>query len=619
MNVDSWLEEKGFGQFSAFFKKHGITMEKLSKITSHEELIEIGIKSFMHRKKMLSEMAALTPLPTGGAPPLGPPPSPGSPFIGQQAKNKDAHRVRPSRKGAAEEIVRIRPIPSKTLNEHEEAIIINSKKLHSKIKDLGHDHEEVGDCYFELGSNYYMNSQYDKAIVNHKKALAIRIKCFGEDDIDVVLSYYQLGNDYYMDSNYDLAIKNHKKALEIQIELNEDDDNNEGVAAIYFDLGKDYYYDSQYDKAIDCHEKALEIRHYIYGEDDLLVAESHYQLGLNYYAAGKFSNALSQMKTAWRIYCELGEKDSDNAQKAKDYLDELMVKTDDIEDTEVDDISAQRVETNTESGKSLNEIESWISLGDECVESKKNAEALIHYQKAMELSRATSQNSEKTKTVAEINFKLGTTCKSLEKYEEAKSYLIESTSSFVSLYGKNCFESARSYSQLGDVYYYLNEYEDAIKNHSMALESYTILYGKQVPLVAWSHYDLGLDYYWTEDYKQAISHFRSSLEIRVKLYGMQHKEVASCYHRLGLSYYWDNQYELSIKSYKQALEIRENLFGKESKAFDDLRFSLGQACYYANMAMEAKEYFLASVGFRKSEYGSSSKEYKKAKEWLDKI
>jgi tetratricopeptide (TPR) repeat protein len=100
---------------------------------------------------------------------------------------------------------------------------------------------------------------------------------------------------------------------------------------------------------------------------------------------------------------------------------------------------------------------------------------------------------------------------------------------------------------------------------------------------------------------------------------MQHKEVASCYHRLGLSYYWDNQYELSIKSYKQALEIREYLFGKESKAFDDLRFSLGQACYYANMAMEAKEYFLASVGFRKSEYGSSSKEYKKAKEWLDKI
>ena len=113
-----------------------------------------------------------------------------------------------SRKGTSENIKRLYPSSQHKLNEYEEAIIKNKRDLNSKIKELGEEHEEVSDCYYELGTNYYMNNQYNRAIASHKKSLDIRIKCYGEDDVDVVMSYYQLGLDYYMSNKYKQAIIN---------------------------------------------------------------------------------------------------------------------------------------------------------------------------------------------------------------------------------------------------------------------------------------------------------------------------------------------------------------------------------------------------------------------------
>ncbi len=51
MNINSWLEEKGFEQYIKLFEKNGITLVELPKITTHDELKKIGIKSSTHRKK----------------------------------------------------------------------------------------------------------------------------------------------------------------------------------------------------------------------------------------------------------------------------------------------------------------------------------------------------------------------------------------------------------------------------------------------------------------------------------------------------------------------------------------------------------------------------------------
>ncbi len=321
MKIDSWLEELGLGKYSELFKKNGFTFDSLSRITTSKELQEIGIKSSIIREKILYEISKLTSNTIKGTAPSSP--SQKSTGISQQTISSSSIIV------ANKEIQRLHPSPKKVLNEYEEAIIKNNKDLKSKIKELGEDHEEVGDCYYELGTNYYMNSQYENAIENHKKALAIRIKCFGEDDVDVVISYYQLGQDYYMDCKYELAITNHIKALELQNLLNEDDDHNEGVAAISFDLAKDYYYNSQYDNAIIYLENALEIRRYVFGDEHKDVADVYYHMGLAYQSKFHDKKALSNFKIAHSIYVETNGKFSDEATKMEGLINDMNEEIDD--------------------------------------------------------------------------------------------------------------------------------------------------------------------------------------------------------------------------------------------------------------------------------------------------
>ena len=319
MNIKSWLENIGLGQYSELFKKNGITIDELLNIKTHEDLNRIGIKSSKHQEKILTEIAAISTQSTC----VGKPTVTGSSPKAENLVSSSSLNV------VDEDIQRLHPAEKHILNEHEKAIVQNKKDLYAKINELGKDHEEVGDCYYELGTNYYMNSQYENAIENHKKALAIRIKCFGEDDVDVVISYYQLGQDYYMDCKYELAITNHIKALELQNLLNEDDDHNEGVAAISFDLAKDYYYNSQYDNAIIYLENALDIRRYIFGDEHKDVADVYYHMGLAYQSKFHDKKALSNFKIAHSIYVETNGKFSDEATKMEGLINDMNEEIDD--------------------------------------------------------------------------------------------------------------------------------------------------------------------------------------------------------------------------------------------------------------------------------------------------
>ena len=347
-----------------------------------------------------------------------------------------------------------------------------------------------------------MNSEYKKAIENHKLSLSIRIQNYGEDDVDVVISYYQLGQDYYMDSKYDLAITNHTKALKLQQELNEDDDHNEGVAAISFDLAKDYYYDSQYDKAIPCLENSLEIRRYIHGDVDVSVAEVYHYLGLVYQQKTCHKKALENFTSAKDVYTELEGENSENALTMENLVIDSNAEIARLANPEIINtpINTQKVNNKKESIK--DDIDEILSSGDTCNQAEDFSEALNHYGQASELCQKMDDGDEKTETLAAINFKLGITSKNLEDYIDAEEFLKKSIDGFLSLHGKDHFDTARSYSQLGDVKYHQDLYEDAITYHEKALYSYSSIDEKV--LMAWSHYDLGLDYYWMEQYQQSI-------------------------------------------------------------------------------------------------------------------
>ncbi len=603
MNINNWLKEIGLQEYSKLFENKNVTWSELTKVTTTNELKELGIASSIIRDKLLFEITNLSSRKVMGKAPSPPTEKP--------------KRSKSTKLGSVEEIKRIYPSQKKVLNEYEEAIIKDKKELKTKIKELGEEHPDVGDLYYEIGTNYYMNNEYKKAISNHKKSLAIRIKNYGEDDVDVVISYYQLGQDYYMDSEYELAITHHSKALKLQQELNEDDDHNEGVAAISFDLAKDYYYDCQYDKAIIHYENSLDIRKYIHGDIHTSVAEVYHNLGLVYQQKSQYKKALPNFKTALDIYTEVEGEYSEDALKMENLAIDTQAEIDSLTNSEVINPTSKPDDSQDNYDEIKTEVDEVIASGDTCIEIKDFAEALRTYSYALKLCEQMFDSDEKTETIATINFKLGTTSKTLEEYTEAEKYLEESIDGFVSIHGQDYFDTARSYSQLGDVMYHQDNYEDAIRYHQKALISYSNIDEKE--LSAWSHYDLGLDYYWLEEYDQSVDHFSQALDIRLELYGLENASVANCYNRLGLSYYWDNKLDLAIKNHKIAMEIREKLFGQGSEEFDDSRYSIAQSYYYDGQMSLAKEHFSESLSYRKRKFGLKSNEYKKAKEWLDKI
>ena len=58
MEVTSWLEDLGFGQYGPAFAANEIDQEMLLKLTP-EDLKELGVTALGHRKKILDAISAL--------------------------------------------------------------------------------------------------------------------------------------------------------------------------------------------------------------------------------------------------------------------------------------------------------------------------------------------------------------------------------------------------------------------------------------------------------------------------------------------------------------------------------------------------------------------------------
>ena len=84
MDIDGWLRGIGLAQYAEMFRANDIDIELLGRLTN-DDLKEIGVASFGHRKKLLEAIAKLgsapsaspatmpvmpAPIPAAGAPPL---------------------------------------------------------------------------------------------------------------------------------------------------------------------------------------------------------------------------------------------------------------------------------------------------------------------------------------------------------------------------------------------------------------------------------------------------------------------------------------------------------------------------------------------------------------------
>jgi tetratricopeptide (TPR) repeat protein len=456
-------------------------------------------------------------------------------------------------------------------------IVGNEPPGSSQIKEEV-DIEEVKkniDFQIEAGDEYFENNNYEVSTTNYQEAIKTILEYFGEGYELVADLYRKSARNFLIEKQYESSVKNYTEAIRIYLDLDEDMD--EMIAQCYRFLAYSYVDLKRYEEALSFYNAALNLYVKTLGDD-----------------------------------CQEATDIKGSLESLHNLINSLSVSAGNESDTE------QRTEA-IDIEFVNNEIKTCLTNGDSSAKEYKYEEAYSYYLRGYERCDILPECDEKDKTKGYLLFKLGLTSKDLKKYEDAERNLISAISILEKIHGRDYLDTTRSYSHLGDVYYFLKDYENAIKNHEVALQSYINLYGNEQSLVAWSHYDLGVDYYHTKEYESSVKHFKSSLEIRLKLYGEEHDDVAGSYFRIALSSYWNKDYEVAILNYLKALKIRTNLFGSESREVDNIRFALGKAYFYADLKGEAEKYFEASRNFRKEHYGKESDNYKRVVEWIDGI
>ena len=67
MDIDGWLRRIGLAQYAEIFRANDIDVELLGRLTN-DDLKDIGVVSFGHRKKLLEAIAALVAAPEASSP-----------------------------------------------------------------------------------------------------------------------------------------------------------------------------------------------------------------------------------------------------------------------------------------------------------------------------------------------------------------------------------------------------------------------------------------------------------------------------------------------------------------------------------------------------------------------
>ena len=130
-------------------------------------------------------------------------------------------------------------------------------------------------------------------------------------------------------------------------------------------------------------------------------------------------------------------------------------------------------------------------------------------------------------------------------------------------YGKEHPDTAKSYNNIGNVYYYLGDYDKALDYYQRALDIREKVLGKEHPDTAKSYNNIGIVYSDRGEYDKALEYCKLALDILEKALGKEHPDTARSYGNIGLVHENRGDYGKAFEYYKLALDIYEKVLGKE--------------------------------------------------------
>ena len=148
------------------------------------------------------------------------------------------------------------------------------------------------------------------------------------------------------------------------------------------------------------------------------------------------------------------------------------------------------------------------------------------------------------------------------KYGIAEEIFSRSIALREALYGVEHVDTAASYNNIGEVYFYMADYEKALKYFIKAFDIRRNILVEEHRDIADSYINLGNLYGCQANYDKAFEYHFKALDICKKLLGEEHLYTAITYNNIGSIYYRLADYEKALEYYFKSLEIRENVLGK---------------------------------------------------------
>lgn len=176
-------------------------------------------------------------------------------------------------------------------------------------------------------------------------------------------------------------------------------------------------------------------------------------------------------------------------------------------------------------------------------------------------------------------------------YDEAKAVCRRQISIAEELFGLENEEIAKSYNNLGSVYWQQGDYEKAFEYDSKALNIRKEVLGEEHPNTAESYNNIGSVYHKQGNYEKALAFHFKALAIREKTLGIDHPDTATSYSNIGEVYVEQSDYNKALEYHKKALEIRKKDFDRNPSKTADSYNNLGLVYLKQGYYNDAFDYY----------------------------
>lgn len=149
----------------------------------------------------------------------------------------------------------------------------------------------------------------------------------------------------------------------------------------------------------------------------------------------------------------------------------------------------------------------------------------------------------------------------LGKYDSSLWLLNETLHFAKERFGENSIETARTYNNIGVVFWQQGEYHKAIDAHKKSLSVSLSLLGEINSKVSSSYNNLGIIYFEMGDLDRALEYYKKSMIIDFNLSGELSPNTDKTYNNVGNTYSRKGDNFRALEYYKKSLSIRRELLG----------------------------------------------------------